>query len=101
MTLGNLMEEAGDDQDPSVSEIQDSVDRALSDAGRRADSVPAAVVEAAKEAYEQRGRVTGAAEPSAEDETTEPSGAGAARRHDLGREIVPGAAPRRPRAALD
>ena len=76
MTLGNLMEEAGDDHDPSVSEIQDSVDRALSDAGRRADSVPAAVVEAAKEAYEQRGRVTGAAEPSAEDETTEPTAPG-------------------------
>ena len=76
MALGNLMEEAGDEQDPSVSEIEDSVDRVLSDAGRRADPVPAAVVDAAKEAYEQRGRVTGAAELSAEDETTEPTAPG-------------------------
>ena len=67
------MEDAGGEQDPSASEIQDSVDRALSDAGRRADPVPAAVVDAAKQAYKERGRVTGAEEPSAEDESTEPA----------------------------
>ena len=67
------MEEAGDEQDPSASEIQDSVDRALSDAGRRADPVPAAVVDAAKEAYKERERLTGAAEPSVDDESTEPA----------------------------
>jgi len=65
------MEEAGDEQDPSAGQKEDSVDRALSDAGRRADPVPAAVVDAAKKTYKERGRVTGAAEPLAEDETTE------------------------------
>ena len=72
------MEEAGDDRDPPVSQTQDPVDRALSDAARRADSVPAAVVDAAKAAYEQRGCATGEAEASAEDETPEPAAAPAA-----------------------
>ena len=70
------MEEAGDEQDPSAGQNEDSVDRALSEAGRRADPVPAAVVDDAKKTYKERGRVTGAAEPSAEDETTEAAAPG-------------------------
>ncbi len=77
VALGDVMEEAGDDRDPPVSQTQDPVDRALSDAARRADSVPAAVVDAAKAAYDQRGCVTGA-DASADDETAEPAAAPAA-----------------------
>jgi hypothetical protein len=78
VALGNVMEEAGGEQDPSIDQTQDAVDRALSDAARRADPVPTAVVDAAKAAYEQRGCVTGPAEASADDETPEPAAEAAA-----------------------
>jgi hypothetical protein len=62
-----MEEAAGEDKNTP----ENDVDRALADAAREADPVPAAVVDAAKQAYAQRPSVTGATQASAADETAD------------------------------